>query len=64
MLVFVSHPVAGIHRVPAAWLDGLFPSGYRLATVAEITFWHEERGLDAPAESERPSAEDAAQAMR
>ena len=64
MLVFVSHPIAGIHRVPAAWLDGLFPSGYRLATAAEIKFWHEERGLDAPAESEGPSAEDTVQAMR
>jgi hypothetical protein len=64
MLVFVSHPVAGIHRVPAAWLDGLFPSGYRLATPAEIKFWHEERGLDVPAESASPAAEDAVQAMR
>jgi hypothetical protein len=64
MLVFVSHPVAGVHRVPAAWLDGLFPSGYRLATPAEIKLWHEERGLDAPAEAESPVPEGAAQAAR
>jgi hypothetical protein len=47
-LVFVAHRVAGIHRIPAAWLDGYMPSGFRMATAAEIAFWHEERGLDPP----------------
>lgn len=62
MLVFVSHPVAGIHRVPAAWLDGLFPSGYRLATAAEIVLWHVERDLEVPADLAGPASEVAIQA--
>ena len=49
-LVFVSHRVAGVHRIPAAWLDGYVPSGFRPATPAEIRRWHEERGLEPPRE--------------
>src|SRR5688500_6095748 len=47
-MVFVTHAVAGIHRIPAEWLDGYTPSGFRLAAPAEIVAWHAERGLVAP----------------
>ena len=49
MMVFVAHPVAGVHRVPAEWLDGFRPSGFREATPAEIIRWHIERDLEPPA---------------
>ena len=48
-LVFVSHPVAGVRRIPRAWLDGYGPSGFRPATDAEIRRWEDERTADAPA---------------
>ena len=48
MMVFVAHPVAGVHRVPAEWLDGFIPSGFREATPAEIMRWHDERDLEPP----------------
>ena len=48
ILVFVSHPVAGVHRIPEAWLDGYAPSGFRLATQSEIRRWHADRDLDPP----------------
>jgi hypothetical protein len=50
MMMFVSHPVAGVHRVPANWMDGLWPSGFREATPAEVVRWHEDRDLDPPAD--------------
>ena len=46
--VFVAHAVAGVHRIPAAWLDGYAPSGFRLAAPAEIATWHADRGLTPP----------------
>jgi hypothetical protein len=47
-LMFVSHPVAGVHRIPAVWFDGYAPSGFHPATAAEVRQWHEERGLTFP----------------
>ena len=55
-LVFVSHPMAGVHRIPATWLDGYAPSGFRLASAAQIRRWHDERGLAPPADAEREAA--------
>ena len=56
-LVFVSHPVAGVHRIPQAWLDGYSPSGFRLATPDEIRRWYEARGVAAPDPSRGALAE-------
>ncbi len=50
-LIFVYHRNAGVHRVPAAWLDGFMPSGFRPATAVEVARWHEERDLDPPADT-------------
>ncbi len=47
-MVFVTHAVAGIHRIPVEWLDGYGPSGFRLAAPGEIAAWHAERGLNPP----------------
>ena len=47
-VVFVTHAVAGVHRIPAAWMDGYGPSGFRLAAPVEIEAWHAERGLTPP----------------
>ena len=56
MMVFVAHPVAGVHRVPEEWLDGFLPSGFRQATPAEIIHWHDERDLEPPELPGRPDA--------
>jgi len=47
-MAYVAHPATGVHRIPDAWLDGFQPSGFRLATAAQIVEWHNERGLDPP----------------
>jgi hypothetical protein len=49
-MVFVAHRVAGVRLIPREWLDGFRPSGFREATAREIALWHEERGLELPAE--------------
>ncbi|MGH2352740.1 MAG: hypothetical protein ACRDI2_02465 [Chloroflexota bacterium] len=55
MMMFVAHPIAGVHRVPSEWMDGLWPSGFREATPAQVARWHEERGLEPPADTTPPS---------
>ena len=47
-MAFMTHPAAGVHRIPYTWLDGFAPSGFRLATAREISGWHDERGLVPP----------------
>jgi hypothetical protein len=47
-MVFVVHPMTGVHKVPAEWLEPMAASGFRKATRREIAQWHEERGLDPP----------------
>ena len=54
-MVFVAHHVAGVRLIPRDWLDGFRPSGFREATAREIALWHEERGLELPADG-APSA--------
>jgi hypothetical protein len=49
-MVFVAHQVAGVRLIPREWLDGFRPSGFREATAREIALWHEERGLELPAD--------------
>jgi hypothetical protein len=49
-MVFVAHQVAGVRLIPRDWLDGFRPSGFREATAREIALWHEERGLELPAD--------------
>jgi hypothetical protein len=49
-MVFVAHHVAGVRLIPRDWLDGFRPSGFREATAREIALWHEERGLELPAD--------------
>ena len=49
-MVFVAHQVAGVRLIPQEWLDGFRPSGFREATAREIARWHEERGLELPAD--------------
>lgn len=51
-MVFVMHRVAGVRLIPRDWLEGFLPSGFREATAGEIASWHEERGLEPPAEGE------------
>ena len=53
-LVFVSHPVAGVRRIPHASLEGYGPSGFRLAADAEIHRWQDERDADAAAAPPAP----------
>jgi hypothetical protein len=55
-MVFVSHRMTGVHRIPAAWLDGYAPSGFRPATAAQIRLWYEERGLDLPLAPDAPAS--------
>jgi hypothetical protein len=55
-MVFVAHHVAGVRLIPREWLDGFRPSGFREATAREIALWHEERGLDLPADGAPPGA--------
>jgi hypothetical protein len=50
-MVFVAHQVAGVRLIPRDWLDGFRPSGFREATAREIALWHEERGLELPADA-------------
>ena len=57
MMVFVAHAATGVHRIPAEWLDGFRPSGFRRATAAEIVSWYEERGLE-PLERPAPPPDD------
>ena len=45
-----AHQVAGVRLIPREWLDGFRPSGFREATAREIALWHEERGLELPAD--------------
>ena len=49
-MVYITHARGrtGVHRIPDEWLEGFRPSGFRLATAAEVTAWHAERGLDPP----------------
>jgi len=47
-MVYVTHRATGVRRIPAAWLDGFAPSGFRLATAGEVAAWHGARGLDPP----------------
>jgi hypothetical protein len=46
---FVAHPVAGVHLIPAEWLEARRASGFREATAAEVARWYDERGLEPPA---------------
>ena len=46
--IFVTHRMTGVRRIPALWLDGFSPSGFRLATPDEIREGHDERGLRPP----------------
>ena len=48
--VFVAHRATGVRLVPAGWLDAWRPSGFREATPAEVLWWYDERGLEAPSE--------------
>ena len=47
-MVFVFHPGTGVRRIPARWLEGFRPSGFREATAAQVVAWHLERGLEPP----------------
>jgi hypothetical protein len=49
-MAYVVHPVTGMRHIPAVWLDGFRPSGFRLATVRKIVAWHGERSLTPPDE--------------
>jgi hypothetical protein len=55
-MVFVAHQVAGVRLIPRDWLDGFRPSGFREATTREIVLWHEERGLELPADGQPSGA--------
>ena len=62
-MVFVAHQVAGVRLIPREWLDGFRPSGFREATAREIALWHEERGLELPADGAPSGAPGASPAV-
>jgi hypothetical protein len=62
-MVFVAHQVAGVRLIPREWLDGFRPSGFREATAREIALWHEERGLELPADGSPAGAPGASPAV-
>lgn len=55
-LLFVAHRATGVRLVPAEWLDGWRPSGFREASPAEIWAWYAEREIDPPADERDKAA--------